>query len=73
MAATLTSASRLRPGAGLLGIQAWFRTACRQVRDLGTTYDLDPHLVADTGLTEVKLPFLPRRTPATWRTSTWMG
>lgn len=72
MTAIPAFASRPRQRAGLAGIQGWFWKACQRLRECGTTYDLDPHLAADTGLANVKLPFLPRRPTTFWRISTWM-
>ena len=51
----------LRPPPTLINLRQWCRAAARRLRDAGTSYPLDPHLVADTGLTEVRVPLLPRR------------
>ncbi len=46
-----------RPPAGLRGLCL---AAARRLRDAGTSYPLDPHLAADIGLAEVRVPLFPQ-------------
>lgn len=50
----------LHPARPAAGLRRLWLAAARRLRDAGTSYPLDPHLAADTGLAEVRVPLFPQ-------------